>query len=227
MEKALTRAERRRLQRGNKKLLGWTRQASPKERNFKSNGWFSELDKVFVSDDKQYCVMSRELDTSMGKVIHVCLKNANESYIPWSEKQRIKGELFGVETTAIEVFPKESEVVDKAMMYHIWILKDFNIPFEYNDEELKTLNQVFESADKQYRVMSREIDTEIGGVIHAYIDNKTSGDMTWTEKQQLKNKLFGAETTAVEVLKKVNDTDKQYMRHHLWVLKDYILPFGL
>ncbi|MGR9527665.1 DUF7694 domain-containing protein (plasmid) [Priestia megaterium] len=46
------------------------------------------------------------------------------------EKQRIKNEIFGEEYTAIEVFPKESELVDEANMYHLWVLpKGMNLPF--------------------------------------------------------------------------------------------------
>lgn len=39
---------------------------------------------------------------------------------PWSHKQKIKNIFFGFETSAIEVFPKESELINAAQIYWIW-----------------------------------------------------------------------------------------------------------
>ena len=50
--------------------------------------------------------------------------------IPWSVKQEIKNELFGSNRTAIEVFPKDKNLVDVVDVYHLWIFsKDFEMPF--------------------------------------------------------------------------------------------------
>lgn len=118
-----------------KKILGWVEQPSPKQLR-QGKGWFGELERVYVSNDRQYCVMTRDIDTHMGKVTHACIRNQGSrdtkwkgTDIPWVEKQRIKNEIFGNEAIAIEIFPKESELVDEANMYHIWILHDFILPF--------------------------------------------------------------------------------------------------
>lgn len=121
-----------------KKLLGWTQYPAPNQ-SLKNKGrtdWFSQLSEVYVSNDQKYCVMSREIDTDMGKVTHMCIRSQGRKEtgwqgedIPWAEKQRIKNEIYGKELTAIEVFPKESELVDEANMYHLWILHDFKLPF--------------------------------------------------------------------------------------------------
>lgn len=51
--------------------------------------------------------------------------------IPWAILQKIKNDLFGAEVTALEVFPKESNKVDVANMYWIWILPEgFDCPIE-------------------------------------------------------------------------------------------------
>lgn len=118
-----------------KKILGWTEYPSPKDRKM-GDGWFGELNHVYVSNDKKYCVMTRDLDTSIGLVTHACLRNQgsietnwNGTDISWAEKQRIKNEIFGEEALAIELFPKNSALVDQANMYHLWVLHDFSFPF--------------------------------------------------------------------------------------------------
>lgn len=74
--------------------------------------------------------MIRDVQTEWGMVQHACIRNAQSTDIPWAEKQRIKNEIFGEESVAIEVFPKTSELVDAVNMYHIWILPEgFQLPF--------------------------------------------------------------------------------------------------
>lgn len=97
------------------------------------NGWFGELNRAY--SDGKYAVMTREVETEWGKVIHACIINTENTDIPWSEKQRIKNELFGKESTAIEVFPSDSELVDEANMYHIWILpEEMKLPISLKGE---------------------------------------------------------------------------------------------
>lgn len=43
------------------------------------------------------------------------------SPLTWAELQRIKSELVGPEREAVQVFPRESELVDQAEMYHLWL----------------------------------------------------------------------------------------------------------
>lgn len=124
----MNRAERRREKR-EPAILAWAVHASPKQLK-QGNGWFGELDKVY-SQNGNYVVMTREVQTEWGTVIHACVRNAASTDIPWAEKQRIINELFGEESVAVEVFPKESELVDAANMYHLWILpKDMELPFK-------------------------------------------------------------------------------------------------
>ncbi len=40
----------------------------------------------------------------------------------WSDMQRIKNEIFGEEVEALQMFPKESELVDVANLYWMWVL---------------------------------------------------------------------------------------------------------
>lgn len=118
-----------------RKILGWTEKPSPKQLK-QGRGWFGDLDKVYVSNDMEYCVMTRDFDTALGKVTHMCIRNKGSKEtnwagtdIPWAEKQRIKNEIFGEEAVAIEVFPAESNKVDQANMYHLWVLHEYELPF--------------------------------------------------------------------------------------------------
>ena len=110
-------------------MKNWIGKPSPKSKRV-GNGWFAEMDRCYVDKSQTYVVMLRTLETSWGTVEHACIRNAENTDIPWREKQRIKNEIFGEERTAIEVFPAESELTDQAMMYHIWILPEsMKIPF--------------------------------------------------------------------------------------------------
>lgn len=42
----------------------------------------------------------------------------------WQDFQRIKDELFGKESVAIEFYPKRSELIDDANIYHLWVLPE-------------------------------------------------------------------------------------------------------
>ncbi|SLK16651.1 MULTISPECIES: DUF7694 domain-containing protein [unclassified Paenibacillus] len=107
----------------------WVGKPSPKSMRV-GNGWFAEMNRAYSSKDGKYAVMTREVETDWGTVTHACIRNIEGTDICWSEKQRIKDELLGVERTAIEVFPKRSEVVDEANMYHLWVLPvQMQMPF--------------------------------------------------------------------------------------------------
>ena len=48
-------------------------------------------------------------------------------------KQKIKNEIFGDEYIALEVFPRESELVDEANMYHLWVFKNTKLSFSLKE----------------------------------------------------------------------------------------------
>lgn len=55
------------------------------------------------------------------KIVAGIRRHDQSKNISWATKQRIKNEVFGNEVEAIEVFPKESLLVDQAEMYWLWI----------------------------------------------------------------------------------------------------------
>ncbi len=95
--------------------------------------WMPQMDRYWESDDG-LSVMSRLLKTEWGQVEHVTIKSMVGGMwsgdIPWAVKQEIKDELFGIRSTAIEVFPAKKNLVDVCDVYHLWVLpKGFEIPF--------------------------------------------------------------------------------------------------
>jgi hypothetical protein len=128
----MNRVERRQLvrEKENPFRKGWINHPSPKNLQKFGTGWFAEMDRVYRSQDNQYVAMIRTVKTDWGEVEHAAIRNLNSTDIPWAEKQKIKNELFGTERIAIEVFPKESELVDAANMYHLWVLPvEMDLPF--------------------------------------------------------------------------------------------------
>lgn len=114
---------------GKSKVLGWIEHPSPKKLK-QGNGWFGELSRILRDKNNQFVVMIREVETDWGVMAHAVIKSASDDDIPWRDKQRIKNEIFGDECIAVEVFPKKSELVDHANLYHIWILPDgMELPF--------------------------------------------------------------------------------------------------
>ena len=85
-------------------------------RLFRNNYYF-----IFVYDD---------VPTTGGNAIRVLIRANDQKPIKnhWAEIQNIKNELFGSETLAIEYFPPETKLVDKANIYWIWIFPEGVIP---------------------------------------------------------------------------------------------------
>lgn len=80
--------------------------------------------------------------TTNGTAIRAMIQKTNDTPIlnHWSEIQKIKNELFGKEVTAIEYYPKESELVDQHNIYWLWIFPEGTIPtmVHHDDDDLRT-----------------------------------------------------------------------------------------
>lgn len=110
-------------------MKNWIGKPSPKSKHV-GIGWFGEMDRAYTDTGMKYAVMTRSVDTEWGEVVHACIRNADNTDIPWAEKQRIKNELLGEGRTAIEVFPAKDDLVDEANMYHLWVLPaGMKLPF--------------------------------------------------------------------------------------------------
>jgi hypothetical protein len=95
---------------------------------FPTTGWCAQVRTAYAND--LYAILVRPLATEWGPVNHLAIRTASNLEPPWRDKQRIKNELFGPCSIAIEVMPDEVELIDEADMYHIWILPPgFRLPF--------------------------------------------------------------------------------------------------
>lgn len=84
-----------------------------------------------VYKNSRYCVMVYDdRKTDKGPAINVLVQRWDDTPIPnhWREMQRIKNEIFGKETMAIEYYPKESELIDMHNIYWMWIFPEGVLP---------------------------------------------------------------------------------------------------
>ena len=80
-----------------------------------------------------------------------------------------------------------------------------------------------------FSVMVREIKTEWGIVTHAFLRTASNAiDITWAEKQKIKDELFGRERIAIEVFPPRSELVDGADMFHLWVMPaGFEMPFTL
>jgi len=81
--------------------------------------------------NNRYVVMIDDCaKTTKGIAIKAMIQRHDDQPIPnhWAELQSIKNELFGTETTGIEFYPPESELVNDHNIYWLWIFPSDVIP---------------------------------------------------------------------------------------------------
>ena len=69
-----------------------------------------------------------------------------------------------------------------------------------------------------YAVLMSTVKTERGDYLHLWIRNKSSTDISWREKQRIKNELVGKERVAIEVYPPEEELVDTANMYHLWVL---------
>ena len=89
---------------------------------------------LWAKKNSKYVVMGRSpIKTEIGIIKPIMIRhNTGGAIHSWSDIQRIKNELFGEESHAVEYYPKVSELVDDKNIYHVWILEpDYKAPFSF------------------------------------------------------------------------------------------------
>lgn len=79
----------------------------------------------------RYTVMIYDnAETTHGPAINILVQRLNNTPIPdhWKELQKIKNEIFGPETTAVEYYPAESQLIDDKNIYWLWIFPEGVLP---------------------------------------------------------------------------------------------------
>jgi len=69
-------------------------------------------------------------------IIHLSIKTRTKRALhDWRDMQRIKNEIVGPEHEAVELYPKESRLVDTSNQYHLWVMAEEGLiyPFGFAD----------------------------------------------------------------------------------------------
>lgn len=91
------------------------------------NGWCKQVREARANN--LYVVLIRPFADEQGNgIIHMAIRTASSLEPPWRDLHRIKNEICGPEMTAVQVMPPQSELVDEADMYHMWVLSS-RLPF--------------------------------------------------------------------------------------------------
>jgi hypothetical protein len=91
------------------------------------SGWCKEVREAAANN--LYAVLVRRFYDETGRpMVHLAIRTASQLEPPWRDMQRIKNEICGEESTAVQVMPPISELIDEADMYHMWVLSD-RLPF--------------------------------------------------------------------------------------------------
>lgn len=120
--------------------MNWVKAIPPKALKdrfgmYQQDSWHSEMDRCWIDNDENICVCSRLIRTKFGNVEHVTITHGQltsdgSGEISWAKKMQIKNELFGENRFAIEVYPKQKNLVDVSDVYHLWVFdKKLEMPF--------------------------------------------------------------------------------------------------
>jgi hypothetical protein len=93
---------------------------------------------IEVWKNNLFIVQVTREQTAWGDVDRLLVRRNDATPVrSWSDLQRVKNELRGPERLAVEVFPPESQLVDDAHIYHLWVLPvGFELPFGLNRRQV-------------------------------------------------------------------------------------------
>jgi len=73
---------------------------------------------------------------ALGEMVHLMIRSVAEAgrgtglEPSWQDLQRIKNELVGVDAEAVQVYPRQGDVMDQVDMYHLFVLPpQWSLPF--------------------------------------------------------------------------------------------------
>ena len=130
-------------------------------------GWHGDMDRCWIDNDNNICVSSRLIKTQFGNVEHVAISRGEGTTdgsgdISWADKMEIKNTLFGENRFAIEVFPKQKNLIDTMDVYHLWVFdKKVEMPFgltrkEYNQSP--TVNRGYSMSQADLLAMKADYE---------------------------------------------------------------------
>lgn len=110
--------ERRALRSG--RWPPWTRHEGPPPGA--RGGWPADISHCFANG--VFAVLVRPIASPIGEVLHLAIRTVTSREPSWSDLQRIKNELIGAERHSVQIYPRQSRLVDEANMYHLWIMPE-------------------------------------------------------------------------------------------------------
>lgn len=86
--------------------------------------------RAFINNAYSVQITDEKAD-GIGVVQHLWIRrHDNGVEFPWQDLQRIKNELVGTRYAAVEVFPRECDLVDVANMRHLYVMPfGYKLPF--------------------------------------------------------------------------------------------------
>lgn len=98
------------------------------------------MDEVWAND--LYDCQVRYLEPQLGRSgpVHLSIKRMDRNPIrDWRHMQAIKNEVIGSEREAVEVFPRESRLVDGSNQYHLWVMPEgVDVPLGFGERAVGT-----------------------------------------------------------------------------------------
>ena len=198
-----------------------------------------QVDEIWLYlGENSYCAEVRNIHCEFGKIKHLItsklsgknllMRNyTNTEELDYSEKIWMrKNVLCGEIKDMIEIFPRESSLVDLANLYHLWVLpEDFQFPFPIEYPEERNYQESGYFYDINFGV--KEIQSQYGKVVVLSICSKDGKRIPWKAKQEIKDDLIGKENTAVEIIGKDVKCMKEDECYMVGMPHRFKLPFGL
>ena len=119
----------------------------------------AHLEQRMFSNDR-YAVSIRGIIADDGtKMAHLSIKRIDRAVIDdWRDLQTIKNMIVGPERDAVQIFPRESHLVDTSNQYHLWVFIDdgYVLPFGFKERYISDTNETTFQGTRQRRFVKAE-----------------------------------------------------------------------
>jgi len=112
--------------------------------------WRNDLYTVFVRRGVKYTRTQNCLPWINNTVTWLSIKrNDRQPFYDWRHFQWIKNQLVGPENEAIQLFPKESRLVDASNQFHVWVLETKGIEFPFGFENRSLSSKALQGGEQR------------------------------------------------------------------------------
>lgn len=188
--------------------------------------WERQISEVWQCNEehRKLTCQIRDFKTPLGRPMrHLIVKDVNkDKYFDnpiiatlfaedpsYYDRVSIIRELGKWKKLAVEVFPREKDLVDRANLYHLWEIEDRNqLPFDidlikdFHDLKPSRYFSPFIGFDKAFDVnYSVALHTfKAGQFAYLFVTPIDGVELKWKQKYEIKNGIFGKNVMAVEVI---------------------------